>query len=107
MQKINQDVQNLAAQQKAAELESLYQQDKLAELNKEFEALRPKAWRGWSDFLLAGVWLGMLLWLAPDFYEQPGAGLLVAFIASTMMLIGRENQRIHKRIDLLKAMLQK
>ncbi|MEE2001348.1 hypothetical protein QWY20_07775 [Alkalimonas sp. MEB108] len=34
MQKINQDVQKLAAQQKAAELESLYQQDKLAELNE-------------------------------------------------------------------------
>ncbi|MCC5852368.1 MAG: hypothetical protein JJU30_05990 [Alkalimonas sp.] len=107
MHNTNSDEKQLVAQQKAAELESLYQQDKLAELNKEFEALRPKAWRAWSDFLLAAVWIGMLVWLAPDFYDQPGAGLLVAFIASTMMLIGRESQRIHKRIDLLKAMLQK
>ena len=107
MQNNNSDEQQLTAQQKAEELESLYQQDKLAELNKEFEALRPKAWRAWSDFLLAAVWLWMLVWLAPDFYDQPGAGLLVAFIVSTIMLIGRESQRIHKRIDLLKAMLQK
>ncbi|MCH8538693.1 MAG: hypothetical protein LAT66_13105 [Alkalimonas sp.] len=99
--------EQLTAQQKAAELESLYQQDKLAELNKEFEALRPKAWNTWGDVLLALFWFWMLYWLAPEFFEQPWAFTLLMFIFIVLARIGHESKRINKRIDLLKSMLQK
>ncbi|SEA39994.1 hypothetical protein [Alkalimonas amylolytica] len=107
MQNSNLDEQQLAAQQKTAELESLCQQDKLAELNKEFEALRPKAWIAWGDVLLVLFWYWMLYWLAPEFFDQPWAFILMMFVITVLGRVGYESKRINKRIDLLKAMLQK
>jgi hypothetical protein len=95
------------APQKVSELEALYQQDKLAELNKEFEALRPKVWSSWGDVPLVLFWFWMLYWLSPEFFEQPWAFTLMMFIVVVLGRVSYESKRINKRIDLLKAILQK